>query len=300
MLKITKNIAEANAITHGGRFHADEVMATVILEKLFGDLTVYRAQKVPNDLNENVIVYDIGLGPLDHHQKGGNGARENGVPYAACGLIWKKFGPKLVEDTCDPNFVWRMVDKKLIQGIDAIDNNVMPKAEYSAQPLSLSSVISSFNSNWDMNEDSDEAFSKAVSFAEIVFDNILKYEISKANAREIVDEAIEKSEGHIMILNKCVPWKHYIYLSKNSKASQIRFVIYPSDRGGYHWQCVPDKQNGFGQRKKVPEEWKGLNGYNLQKVTGVKTATFCHPAGFVGGAETFEDALALAKIAVEA
>lgn len=50
----------------------------------------------------------------------------------------------------------------------------------------------------------------------------------------------------------------------------------------------------------LPEEWKGLNGSDLQLVTGVRTASFCHPAGFIGGAETFADAYALAKKAVEA
>ena len=50
----------------------------------------------------------------------------------------------------------------------------------------------------------------------------------------------------------------------------------------------------------MPEEWKGLRDTDIQKVTGVDTATFCHPAGFIGGAETFADAYALAKKAVEA
>ena len=44
----------------------------------------------------------------------------------------------------------------------------------------------------------------------------------------------------------------------------------------------------------------GLRGLELQEVTGVTTASFCHPAGFIGGAETFEDAMAIAKLAVEA
>ena len=33
MLNIVKDLREANCITHSGKFHADEVMATVILEK---------------------------------------------------------------------------------------------------------------------------------------------------------------------------------------------------------------------------------------------------------------------------
>ena len=300
MINITKNITEATAITHGGTFHADEIMATVILEKVFGDIIVCRTFRVPEDLKEDVIVYDIGFGAFDHHQKGGNGARENGVPYAACGLIWKEFGSQIVANTCNPELVWNLIDRDLIQGIDAGDNGTMPKADYPAQAMSFSAVISGFNPNWDSNEYPDEAFAKAVELAEVVFDNTLASTIAKAKAEQIVEEAIEKSEEHIMVLNQFVPWQEYIFSSTSPKADEIQFVVFPSNRGGYNWQCVPDGLGSFGQRKSVPKDWKGLRDADIQKVTGIDTATFCHPAGFIGGAETFADAYALAKKAVEA
>ena len=156
------------------------------------------------------------------------------------------------------------------------------------------------NPNWDSNEDPDEAFAKAVEFAEVVFDNTLASTIAKAKAEQIVEEAIEKAEEHIMVLNQFVPWQEYIFSSTSPKADEIQFVVFPSNRGGYNWQCVPDGIGSFGQRKSVPEEWKGLRDADIQKVTGIDTATFCHPAGFIGGAETFADAYALAKKAVEA
>lgn len=299
-ITMTKNIKEATAVTHGGTFHADEVMATIILKKVFGDITVCRTFRVPEDLEEGVIIYDIGFGQYDHHQKGGNGARENGVPYAACGLIWKQFGPQIVADTCNPELVWELIDRDLIQGIDAGDNGVMPKADYPAQAMNISAIISEFNPNWDCGEDPDEAFIKAVEFAEVVFDNTLSSVIAKAKAQKIVEEAIETAEGHIMVLDQFVPWQEYIFSSTNPKAGEIQFVVFPSNRGGYNWQCVPDGIGSFGQRKPVPEEWKGLRDADIQKETGIKTATFCHPAGFIGGAETFADAYALAKKAVEA
>ena len=75
------------------------------------------------------------------------------------------------------------------------------------------------------------------------------------------------------------------------------FVVFPSNRGGYNWQCVPVALGSFAQRHPVPQEWRGMSGKELQEVTGVTTATFCHPAGFIGGAETREDAILLAEIA---
>ncbi len=305
MIKTTKNQEQATVVTHGGVFHADEVLATVILSKVLGDVTVLRTFKVPEGLSNKVIVYDIGFGRFDHHQKGGNGTRENGVPYAAVGLIWKEYGHKLVENTVNPELVWNLIDRDLIQGVDATDNGAMPKPETEStgpvvRNMSFSNAISGFNPTWDSNEDSDEAFAKAVEFAEIVFENTLKNATAKAKAQEIVEEAIEKSQEHIMVLDRFVPWQEVIFSSENAKASEVLFVVFPSNRGGFNWQCVPDVLGGFGQRKPVPFEWKGLSGENLQKVTGITTATFCHAAGFLGSAETFEDAYALAKLAVEA
>lgn len=299
-IKTTKNQEQANAVTHSGVFHADEVLATVILYKVLGDVTVLRTSKVTEELSDNVIVYDIGFGKFDHHQKGGNGARENGVPYAACGLIWKEYGYKLVGNTVNPELVWNLIDRDIIQGVDATDNGTMLKAGAIAHNMSFSNIISSFNPTWDCAEDPDEAFIRAVEFAEVVFENTLKNATAKAKAQEIVEEAIEKSQEHIMVLDRFVPWQEVIFSSENAKASEVLFVVFPSNRGGFNWQCVPDVLGGFGQRKPVPFEWRGLFGKNLQKVTGVPTSIFCHPAGFIGGAETFEDAYALAKLAVEA
>lgn len=300
MIKTTKIAEQANVITHGATFHSDEVLATVILSKVLGDLTVLRTFKVPETVSDNVVVYDIGFGKFDHHQKGGNGTRENGVPYSAVGLIWKEFGPQLVADTCNPELVWNLIDRDLIQGVDATDNGAMPTVDYPAQVMQFSQMISFFNPQWDSKEDSDDAFLKAVDFAEIVFNNIFASAVSKAKAQQVVDEAIENVEGHIMVLNQYVPWQDFIFSSKNEKAAEVQFVVFPSNRGGFNWQCVPDALGSFGQRKSVPAEWKGLRATELQELTGVGTATFCHPAGFIGGADTFEDALALAKIAVRA
>ena len=295
----TKNIEQANVVTHSGVFHADEVLGTVILSKVLDNVSVLRTFKVPQDLKKDVIVYDIGFGQFDHHQKGGNGARANGVPYAAVGLLWKEFGPEIVANTADPELVWNLIDRDLIQGVDANDNGVLPMADYPAQAENFSHIIYRFNPNWDSTESEDDAFIRAVEFAEVVFDNFIAEADSKAKARKIVEEAIEQADGHIAVLNQYVPWQEFILTSENEKAKDIQFVIFPSNRGGFNWQCVPDAIGSFGQRKAVPQEWRGLNDEALQKVTGVETATFCHPAGFIGGADKFLDAVQLATMAVE-
>lgn len=299
-MAITISKAHANAITHSGVFHADEVMATVILSKVFTDLRVLRTFKVPEDIADDAIVYDIGFGKFDHHQKGGNGKRENGVPYAACGLIWKEFGREFLNKTSpNPDVAWDMIDKNLISGIDAIDTGDYTPSEYITTPMTLSNVISTFNPTWDSGSSPDDAFLKAVEFATIIFDNVVSSTISKLNASQIIEAAIEASDSHIMVLDRFAPWQDYIFTSKNPKASNILFVVFPSLRGGFNWQCVPTSFGSFEQRKSVPDSWKGASKEELVKLTGIKTATFCHPAGFLGSCDTLDDCVKMAMLATK-
>lgn len=297
---ITKDAASADVITHGGVFHADDVLATVILGKVFGKIAVCRVNRMPEHYNKEAIVYDIGGGAYDHHQKGGNGVRANGVPYASSGLIWEKFGRRLTENADNPEKIWEQIDQELIQGIDAVDNGVMPVADYPAQCLSLPSLIGMQNPTWDGKNSPDEAFIGAVALAEIVFDSVFQNAVSKAAAEMYVEEAIAGAQNHIMVLERYMPWDEMIFHSANKKAEDIHYVVYPSIRGGYNWQCVPDVLHGFGQRKPVPQKWWGKHQNELQELTGIKTAVFCHPNGFIGSAETFADAYALAELAENA
>lgn len=296
-IRIEKDPAQADAITHGGVFHADDVFATVILGKRFGEFSLCRVNRMPERYNENAVIYDIGHGELDHHQPGGNGARENGVPYAAAGLVWKKYGIQLTENTEEPEFIWNWMDQKLFQGIDAIDNGALPRADYPAQSMSLSEVVHYYNVNWDENDSPDSGFLKAVDFAENVFDLVYRNAVSRSRAAAIVRAAVSESENNIMILEKYVPWQEPLFADKSPKAEKIHFVVYPSIRGGYNWQCVPKALGSFDQRKPVPFSWRGLGDGKLREITGVETAVFCHKEGFIGAAETFEDAYRMALLA---
>lgn len=302
MITITKNASEATVVTHGGIFHSDDVLATVILEKIFGEIIVLRTRNFfKEDIPENAFVYDVGLGEYDHHQKGGNGHRENGIPFSSVGLIWRDFGHEFLKNTSNPDLIWHLIDRDLIQGVDAVDNGKMPRAESPVQVMSICQAISAFNPNWDDKAFSaDEAFLEACQFAKSIFNNNLSQAESKARAKEIVEDAISKTEGEILILNQFVPWQETVFSSSKEKAREILIVIYPSDREGYNWQLVPVELGRFENKISVPNNWNGLYGPELQKETGLRTPIFCHPKGFIGGAKTLEDTISMAKLAIEA
>ena len=80
---------DAAAFTHGGKFHADDVFSAALLLYLNPEIVITRGNRVPE--NFAGIVFDIGRGRYDHHQKDSR-VRENGVPYAASDCCGRNSG----------------------------------------------------------------------------------------------------------------------------------------------------------------------------------------------------------------
>ncbi len=300
MIKIVKNIEDAGFVTHAGKFHADEVFATILLEKIYDKINLIRLPEVDGINLDKKFVYDIGGGKFDHHQIGGNGQRNSGIKYAAFGLVWKEFGRKYLQKKQVNNIeeCFNMFDKNFVQFIDAGDNGQIKYENIDINLVTLSDIIEGFNPNWNEDTDPDEKFTDALQIAKKVFDNKIESIISKCNAKKFVEQAIENSENGIMILDKFMPYQEFILESNNGKAGKILYVVFKSNRKGYTIKAVPKKIGSFENRKSFPKEWCGLRNEELQTVTGVKTATFCHNMGFICVANEFEDALKLAKMAV--
>ena len=164
-----KKFNYVNGVTHAGVFHADEVFATAMLRKINPDFKVTRVFKVI-ETDENTLVYDIGGGEFDHHQKGGNGSRENGIPFASFGLLWREFGNLLVAD----EDVRNMVDRDLVSIVDAFDNGYAKvESNLPAGCLPVNTIISGFNPTWDSDIPADVKFESAVKFASTIFNNVI-------------------------------------------------------------------------------------------------------------------------------
>lgn len=292
-------IDQAHAITHAGVFHSDEVMATAFLFKAMGDLSVARVNKVPEDLPLTTLVYDIGGGRFDHHQRGGNGARENEVKYSSFGLLWRAYGIDFLQSrTENPQLVWRLIDESLVQTVDATDNGQLQPIALGYQNYGIGRAISAFNPTWDEASDFDGAFLKAVAFAEVIFDQALREACSKAKAQSDIEEAIAASEGPILLLDKFMPWQEFVDQSRNPKSDGLLYICFPGARGGFTLQCIPKKGEQMSQRKSLPKAWAGLQADKLPEVSGVADAIFCHPARFICAAQSLEGALTMADLAI--
>ena len=315
-----------NLFTHDGQFHADEVFATALLSLMCEDYYVDRGSdtELPED-PENWIIYDIGGGELDHHtpeNRERNGTHPNtDIPYAACGLVWRKYYREILADYgCEERYfdtVYQRFETSLVLGIDAEDNGYRPvKGTLDTMPnipdeqkerilrasrygYTVSQMIRDYNPTWDSSMDYYEAFIYAVSFAKDIVMNRLDAIISSLDGRDYVMQCIDYSADHIMIMEQFAPWEGVLYSqSWNPKANDIWYVLSPALRGGWNVQCVLKNSSDRSDfRHPFPAEWLGLRHEELQEASGIATAVFCHPSGFLAGAKTQADAYMLAETA---
>lgn len=283
--------------THHGRFHADDVMATAILKEIY-DIEIVRTRD-EEVLKELDIVFDVGGGEFDHHDLEKE-YRENEIPYAACGLIWRSFGREVVKFR-EPEFgeeefedVFGYVDRVLIQGIDALDNGLRP-SDGGFQLMNISSILSGFNPPWHSEGDEDEAFKRAANHAGEVLNNVITNRISVLKAKEIVAEAYEKRPmPEIMVLDTFCPWQEA--LRDLDEKEEVLFVIYPS-KDNFAMQTVRGRD--YEDRKKLPCVWAGKRDEALAEVTGIEDSVFCHSGRFIAVAKSFEGIMRLALLAIK-
>lgn len=257
------------AFTHGGRFHADDVFSAALLTYLYPDIIIERGFCVPEGVDG--IVFDIGFGKYDHHQEQKE-IRENQVPYATFGLLWREYGERILGKEQAGKF-----DETFVQPLDFSDNT--------GEKNELSEIIAMFNPSWDETADSDECFHKAKEIALRILERKFLYMKGEEKADHIIAEERKKAKNHILVLQEFVPWKQKL------TGSDIYFVVFPSRRGGYCAQGVPAKKDSVEVCYSFPESWRGKTKEELKEISGIAGLNFCHSGGFLVAADTVQDAV---------
>ena len=62
---------------------------------------------------------------------------------------------------------------------------------------------------------------------------------------------------------------------------------------------MPKASGSFEIKKPFPSRWAGLENEELQKVSKIKSITFCHKNLFICACKEKDDALLIAKTAIE-
>ncbi len=279
-IQLTNQIDEANCITHSGRFHVDDVISTIFLSKVIDNVILSRVPTIGNMNVEDKIVYDIGLGEFDHHQKNRNGKRENGIYYSSIGLLWKKIGKEYLKKLGVKNIdkTFEYMDKELIQYIDAADNMQIEYVENKISP----DFIKLCNPQWNENISEDEAFINALKLADGFWDVYIKNAIAEVEGIEVILEKIAKCKKCYLIFDREMPYRKAIQLSGDNK---IKYIIFKSRREGYEVRIVKD----VCKFKDEIVLAKDID--TSRKVTGINELTYVDNHGKLCCTETLDSAI---------
>lgn len=318
--------------THDGTFHCDEVLACWMLKQLpeYRNCDIVRTRK-PEELAECDIVVDVGAvyNPAthryDHHQKEFMETMNslNGGPWttklSSAGLVYLHFGKPLLQQICNTTssetleILYSKMYESFVEEVDAVDNGINQydgEARYKVTSQ-LGSRVGALNPRWNSKEKEQQPrFEQAMTLAGGEFLQKLDYfHASWLPARGIVEDAIKNrfqvdESGEILSLGDggC-PWKdHLMLIEQEMKLDPIiKFMLYTDQNGSWRVGTVPDLSKGaFAFRVGLLNAWRGLRDEKLTDISGIPGCVFVHTSGFIGGNKSYEGALEMARVSLQA
>lgn len=271
--------------THDGSFHADEVTACALL--LLFDLIDYNLIVRSRDLNllqscEYVCdvggVYDPIKKRFDHHQVSYTGD----LSSAGMVLMYLKEIGIISED------LYNYFNNSVVIGVDAVDNGKeAPKIGY----CSFSSVIQNYSPiEYGVEKEvTTKAFLEAVNFTVGHFQRLRDRFIYMQSCKQYIAKVMKKQSTYL-IFDRPMPWLDSFF-SLQGESHPALFIIMPT---GNHWKLrtIPLTRDApMSMRQPLPESWAGLMDAELQRVSGISGAIFCHKNRFISIWETQKDAI---------
>ncbi|KKQ82899.1 MAG: hypothetical protein UT07_C0015G0006 [Parcubacteria group bacterium GW2011_GWB1_38_8] len=286
-------------VTHDSGFHTDDVFAVATLLLVIDEAEVIRSRDPEVHATADYLVdtgmeYNPSLYHFDHHQPKGAGERENGIPYASFGLVWKEYGEKLAGGKREADFI----DRTLVQAIDAHDNGVAI-SEYKFKGIREYTIGDFLNSFIELRDQEylNKLFMEVVGMAK----NLLIREISIAKKNIINEDKIlsiysgAKDKRIIILPEELNGWREVL-----ARTPEAIYSIHPRPDGKWTLGSVPDFTKSFygAIRKPLPSTWAGKKDQDLQKMTGIEDALFVHRKLFMAAAKTKDGAIKLAELAL--
>ncbi|MCV9966684.1 MYG1 family protein [Pararhizobium sp. BT-229] len=295
-------------VTHSGGFHADELLSSVILTRLFPQARLIRSRALEwITPGADRIIYDVGgiydakAQIFDHHQRGAP-LRDDGQPYSSFGLIWRHYGrdylavfglPDAHIETVHASF-----DASFVLPVDLMDNGALsPSVAGPLAGLTLPALLETLKPVFDEQdpEADNRGFHTALAIARSFVEARIAQSAAKLRAEGLVHRAIvETGEGRILELPMGMPFRPAIV---RAGADHLLFVVHPREKD-WCLTTIRRADEGFEVRADLPAAWAGLTNGDLEVACGIEGASFCHNGRFIAAAKTREAALAMAELAV--
>jgi uncharacterized UPF0160 family protein len=298
-------------ITHSGGFHADELLSSVVLTRLFPDAQLIRTRDAAMTTpGAGKLIYDVGraydaeAGIFDHHQRP-NPLRPSGDPYSSFGLIWHHYGRDYLRALDVPEVdleeVYGAIDQSFVLPVDLLDNGaVNPSVAGPLADITLPQLLETLKPAFDDRspEADTDAFMAALPIAGAFVEAAVRAKAGKYRAEAMVLKAITAAgPSQVLELSMGMPFRSAV---EKAGADHLLFVIHPRDGGDWALTTIRKGGGTFEARADLPAAWAGLTGAALEEASGVAGAQFCHNGLFIAVANSRVAILAMADLAVAA
>ncbi len=286
-------------ITHDGTMHPDEVMACAILLLVYPDASITRTRNI-EDIAAADVVVDVGnihnasKLRFDHHQPGGAGTRDNGIPYSACGLVWQRFGSQICDNDTE---LLESIDSLVIQPIDAADNSIrVYDSPYRLKVLDFATMVKQMRPTWgELRNDPtmpDRVFTDLVNLGKLILQRITtKHNDLKESSPDILAAYNSAPDKRYIVCD--FPISKHAFWSLRDQMPELLMCVSNVDDEYAYILVMKDARGNF--KFEMPQSWRSLRGAELEKVSGIPGVEFCHAAGFFVNCKTKESAIAVVR-----
>lgn len=287
-------------VTHNGRFHYDEVLASSILLRIYPDATVVRTRDEA-EIASGDIVYDVGgvadpaRGRFDHHQRSFTEtfSPEYSIKLSSSGLIFKYFHEKLLPlyGVARRSKMYDHVVNKIYSEFflyaDAIDNGYDIYGE--VKPRSIADLVSLLNPEGTDENEANGRFQEALEIVGKDFDNYMRQIGLWIDNYEYVERKVEEASGPILVLERHCSTDLVLEI-EGRKEKDFKFMVFPHV-DTYKIIAIPARKGTFETKNPLKKEWRGLRDDELERASGIEGCIFVHSSGFMGINTTLKNAL---------
>ena len=297
-------------VTHSGGFHADEVLSSVVLARLFPGAKRLRTRDPEwTTPAADRIIYDVGRAYdpartiFDHHQPDAP-LRADGQPFSSFGLIWQHYGRAYLRALAVPEAhvegVHASFDARMVLPVDLMDNGAInPAAAGVLADVTLPVLIETLKPSFDDTapQAEDRAFEAALSLAAVCVEAVVRQLAARFRAEGVVHAAIARA-GASRVLELPMGMPSHAAITA-AGADHLLFVIHPRE-SDWALNGIRKDEGSFALRADLPAAWAGLTDAAFEAASGVPGARFCHNGRFIAIAATRQAIVRLAEIAVDA
>ena len=297
--------------THSGRFHADEVIAIILLSNYYSlkscEIKIVRSRDKEIFETSDILVdvgmkYDPETLRFDHHQEDFFETWDptSKIPLSSVGLVWRHYGLDIVQNYLLGNTEYEsnethlknlhdLIYQKILLEVDAYDNGI----KLNTENFNISSLVNSLNGDVSDSKSQNLNFEKAMRMIGEILDIKFKEVVDNYYSFQRDLEIVQKMDLNqdFLYVEKKIP-TFYECLNQLDPKYRVKFIIFKKEN--YVIEARKRKYNSFELIKPLVSEE-----YLKSHLDNPEDLIFIHKALFIAKTKSYKSAEQIVKLSLE-